>query len=84
MDAVGRTLRARIAASERWAHEPDRAAATAPARAGLIAKFERQVDPDGLLSPGERTERTESARRAHYARMALARRRKPASAAAAP
>lgn len=66
-------MRARIAAHERWAKEPDRAKATAAARAGLEARFVRQVDPDGVLSPEELAKRVASARSAHYTRMALAR-----------
>lgn len=66
-----RALRARIAAHARWAREPDRSAATAPARAASIARFEREVDPDGVLSVEERTRRAESARRAAMLRMAL-------------
>ena len=46
-----------IAAHESWAHTPDRSARTAPARAALMAKFERQIDPDGTLSPDERARR---------------------------
>lgn len=70
-----RSMIARIAASERWAREPDRTAATAPARAGLLARFEREVDPDGTLSPHERAKRADSARRAFYTRLALTRRK---------
>jgi len=66
-----RQLSASIAAHDRWAHEVDRTAATAPARAALMAKFEAQVDPDGTLSPDERARRAEHARKAHFARLAL-------------
>jgi hypothetical protein len=65
-------LRGQIGANSRWAREADRSAATAPARAGLLARFEREVDPDGLLPPEERARRVESARRAHMQRIALA------------
>ncbi|MGH8917627.1 MAG: hypothetical protein ACRDZY_18015, partial [Acidimicrobiales bacterium] len=41
-------------------------------QAGLQARFQRDVDPDGALSPGERARRAESARRAHMQRLALA------------
>lgn len=34
-------------------------------------RYERQVDPDGRLEPGERARRAESAMRAHMLRMAL-------------
>jgi hypothetical protein len=68
-----RSLRARIAASERWAATPqaERRAATAAARAAFADRFERQVDPDGVLAPEERARRAEHARRAHFARLAL-------------
>lgn len=36
------------------------------AQAALQAKFERQVDPDGVLPEEERLRRAEQARRAHY------------------
>ena len=52
-----RALVARIAAAERWARTADRTAATAPARRGLAAKFEREADPDGVLPPDERARR---------------------------
>jgi hypothetical protein len=66
-----RTLRSQIAAHESWAHTPDRAARTAPARRAMFEKFERQVDPDGTLLPAERAKRAENARKAHYKRLAL-------------
>jgi hypothetical protein len=79
-DHTERVLIARVAAHTRWAAEADRTAATAPARRGLIARFERQVDPDGLLPEDERQRRAQSALRAHMARMAqrsvVARRRR--------
>lgn len=36
-----------------------------------MSKFEREVDPTGVLSPQERAKRAECAKRAHYQRMAL-------------
>jgi hypothetical protein len=72
MSASGKaSLRARIAAHERWAHTKDRQAATAPARAGLDARFAEQVDPDGTLDPAERDKRVRAKRKAHFARLAL-------------
>lgn len=62
---------ARIAAHTRWAGEPDRHAATQPARDGLQRRFEREVDPDGVLPPDELAIRATSARRAHFQRLAL-------------
>ena len=66
-----RALIARIASYESWAQTTDRSARTAPARAALMSKFEHDVDPDGLLDPVERARRAESARKAHFTRMAL-------------
>lgn len=66
-----RTQIARIAANERWAKEPDRSAATQAARDGMARKFEDQVDPGRDLAPEERARRVDSARRAHYQRLAL-------------
>jgi len=66
-----RSLVAQIAAAERWGRTPDRTAATAPARAGLRAKFAREVDPDGTLEPVERERRVDHLVRAHMLRMSL-------------
>lgn len=66
-----RVLRAQLAAHTSWANTTDRAARTAKARASMDARFERDVDPDGVLSPAERTRRAESARKAYYTGLAL-------------
>lgn len=66
-----RSLAAQIAAAERWGRTADRTAATAPARAGLRAKFAREVDPDGTLSADELERRVDSLIRAHMLRMSL-------------
>lgn len=60
-----------IGALTRWAHESDPHAALAPAREGFKSKFEREVDPDGLLDPRVRAVRADRARRAHMKRLAL-------------
>jgi hypothetical protein len=65
-------LRASIAAHVQWANEGDRTARTAAARAGLIARFERQADPQGVLPPDERARRVEHLYLAHMRRMTLA------------
>lgn len=65
-------LEAKVASAERWAREPDRAAATAPGRKAARARFYRLVDPEGVLSPEERHERAMRAERAHMLRMAQA------------
>jgi|SRR5690625_2637604 len=69
--AEDRALAARIAAAERWGRTRDRSAATEPARKGLRAKFEREADPDGTLSPAERERRVDDLMRAHMMRMSL-------------
>jgi hypothetical protein len=71
-DPATRAIVAQIAAAERWGHEPDRTAATAPARAGLRAKFAREADPDGTLEPAELERRVDHLMRAHMLRMSLA------------
>lgn len=68
-----RSQRARLAALTRHSRT-DGADATAPARAAFLARFEREVDPDGTLPPAERARRAETAKRAHFQRMAFARR----------
>lgn len=64
-----RTQRARLAATSRWARE-DGHRGTQAAREAFLARFERQVDPDGLLAPDERARRAEAAKRAHFQQMA--------------
>ncbi|MCX4094841.1 hypothetical protein [Nocardia sp. alder85J] len=66
-----RALQARIAAHTSWANTPDRTARTAKARAALLSKFERDVDPEGVLPSDERARRAEHARKAHFTRLAL-------------
>jgi hypothetical protein len=66
-----RSIRASIAADERWSRTDDRTAATAAARRAFNDRFERLVDPAGELPPDERTRRAASARRAHMNRLAL-------------
>lgn len=67
-----RSLAGRIGAAERWAREPDRVAATAPARKGRFARYLAQVDAEMPgLSESERQRRAEDLRRADMSRMAL-------------
>lgn len=65
------SVRARIGAYAKWARTDDWAAATEPARRAFRSKFEREVDPDAVMRADERQRRAESARKAHYARLAL-------------
>lgn len=67
---MSRRIAAQVAAHTRWAHTADRQAATAPARSAFLERFERQVDPNNELDPVERARRAESARKAHFLRMA--------------
>jgi hypothetical protein len=71
LSATERTLRAKIAAHTSWAQCEDRRARTAPATAASMARFERQVDPDGVLTPAERARRAENARRAYFQQLAF-------------
>jgi hypothetical protein len=73
--SMSRSDAASVAANTRWAFEPDRQAATAKATAGFLAKFEKEVDPEGLLAPDERTKRAKNLMRAHMARIRAKRRR---------
>jgi hypothetical protein len=43
-----------------------------PAREAFKARFEAQVDPDGILPPEERARRAQHAMQAHMTRLALA------------
>lgn len=63
LTAEERSRNARRAALIRWSRE-DPAPQGKIAQAGLLAKFEREVDPDGELDAGERRRRAECARRA--------------------
>ena len=44
---------------------------TRKAREAFLARFEAEVDPDGILEPEERRRRAMHARRAYFARLAL-------------
>jgi hypothetical protein len=65
-----RSLRARIAAHAKHAkHDP--AESTAAARQAFLDRFEREVDPEGVLPETERRRRADHARKAYFARLAL-------------
>ena len=69
MTPAERSLRARMAAYRLHAtHDPKET--TAAARAAFLARFEREVDPDGRLSPSERR-RAEAARKAYFTKLAI-------------
>lgn len=65
------SARGRLGAHTRWARENDRVAATEPARRAFMDRFEREVDPTGVLDPAERTIRAEHAMKAHMTRISL-------------
>lgn len=60
----------RIGAHVSWSRTEDRAARTAPARTAFMARFEREVDPDGVLPDEDRRQRAEHAKRAYMQRLA--------------
>jgi hypothetical protein len=67
---MAKSLPHQIAANTRWSKEdPTRQGEIL--RAGLDAKFLREVDPDQQLPEAERQRRAECARRAFYQRLAL-------------
>jgi hypothetical protein len=66
-----RSLRARIGAYSLHAKYDPRVT-TEPARKAFLARFEREVDPEGVLPLAERLRRAEYARKAYFARLALA------------
>jgi hypothetical protein len=63
-----RRLRAQAAA---YAMHAQGKTNTRPATAAQLARFEREVDPDGLLDPVERARRAEFARRSYMTLLAL-------------
>ena len=77
-------MRSRIGAYRLHAtHDPRET--TQAARERFLGRFEREVDPDGSLSPQERARRALAARKAHFAQLAYrsarARARRPPPAA---
>src|SRR5437764_15183455 len=70
LTAEQRVLRARLAAYHLHAtHDPKET--TRKAREVFLGRFEREVDPDGVLTPCERARRAEAARRAYFTRLAF-------------
>jgi hypothetical protein len=64
------TTNNRIGVLEGWAKTVNRTARTQAAREGLERKFEREVDPDGLMDPETRAKAVEAHRKAYYLRLA--------------
>lgn len=67
-----RSMAGYIAAKTRWSQTPDRTEQAKRLADGFLAKFERQVDPNGVLAPEVRTKLAIDARAAHMRRLALA------------
>ena len=65
-----RSLQARVAAHMMNARHDPRVT-TASGRAAFLTRFEREVDPDGRLTPEERGRRAEHARRAYFLALSL-------------
>lgn len=74
-DNNDRVLRARMAAHLLHAQISDPAEHTAPAGAVFLSRFEREVDPDGVLDPQDRARRAEHAKKAYFIKLALASRK---------
>lgn len=70
LSAEQRRLRASIAAHAKHAKH-DSGESTKAAHAAFLDKFDREVDPDGILPEAERLRRATHARRAHMLRLAL-------------
>ena len=52
---------------------------TAPGTKAFLDRFEREVDPDGVLDPAERAKRSEHAKKAYFLGLALKSSRKRAA-----
>jgi hypothetical protein len=82
-DEARRAAWGRIGGLKAWSlHDPKEM--VGPAHAGFRRRFERLVDPEGVLDPFERAVRADRARRAHMLELAersARARRKPRSAA---
>ena len=78
-----RSLHQRIGAYKSWANTADPTARTQPGRDKFMARFERAVDPEGVLPDAERRRRAEAAKRAYFLELSLksARARRKADAA---
>jgi hypothetical protein len=69
IDPADMALRGRIGGfAQKARHDPKQT--TAAGRATFLARFERDVDPDGVLPEAERQRRATSAKKAYFARLA--------------
>jgi hypothetical protein len=68
-DPAEMALRGRIGAYRLHAtHDPKET--TAKARQSFLARFEAEVDPEGILPEAERLRRAEAARKAYFSQLA--------------
>jgi hypothetical protein len=65
-----RRRRARIAADVSWANTADRTARTSAGTKAFLGRFERQVDPDGVLPAEVRAAMAKHARTAYMLQLA--------------
>jgi len=65
-----RSLSARIAAHAMHSKHDSRETSQ-PARDAFLKRFEREVDPEGVLPAAERQRRAEHARKAYFTRLAF-------------
>lgn len=66
-----RQLAGRAGALRSWANTSDKTARTQAGRSAFLSKFEREVDPGGILPEKERKERALYLRRAYMTELAL-------------
>jgi hypothetical protein len=66
-----RRLRAQLAANTRWSKPGAREHQSRKLSEARLARYEDQVDPYGVLEPGERRQLAENALRADMQRLAL-------------
>ena len=74
-----RRLRAQIAANARWSRHMAREDQSSAARAAIFTQLEREVDPDGQLSPDDRAVLVKAAARRLSAQLNAAKARKRAA-----
>lgn len=65
-----RAARARLAAHVKHSRY-DSKHQTERARQAFLDRFEREVDPEGVLDPAERYKRSQHAKRAYFQRLAM-------------
>lgn len=67
---MAKDINKRIAAEISWSITTDRSQRTKPGRQAFLHRFEREIDPEGVLPSDERRIRAQHALRAHMLRLA--------------